>query len=94
MARFGEWRSASRLVADVPVRMPDQVPMAIVVRRLARVRGIDRLDAEQAADPAKDAADRTPNHRTNRAGGLAPHCGAVGGAIGNTLSLGRNRGGQ
>jgi hypothetical protein len=82
------------MAVDVPVRVPDEVPVAIVAWRFARVRGVDRLNAEQAADPAEDAANRAPDHRADRPGGVGSDCSAVSRTIGNTLGLGRNRGGQ
>jgi hypothetical protein len=68
--------------------------MAIIVRRLAWVSGVGRLDAKQAADPAEDATNRNPNHRANRTGSLGAHGSAVRRTIGNSLSLSRDRGGQ
>lgn len=81
-------------MADVTVGVPDPPAMAIVMRRLARVGGIDWLRSEQAPDSAEDTADRAPDHRANRPGSLGAYCGTMGRPFGNTLSLGRHRGGQ
>jgi hypothetical protein len=82
------------VVAEVAIRVPDQVVVPIVVHRLGFSSRIGRLNAKQAADSTDDAANRNPDNSADRSGGLGPHCGAMGGTIWNALGMSRNRGGQ
>jgi hypothetical protein len=76
-------------VMNVPVGMPDVMPVTIDGRRGFRIGG--RTNAEQAAYTAEHAADRTTYNRTNWACGLGADGKPMRNPIGNALGLRRKR---
>jgi len=72
-------------VVNVTIRMANAV--AIRVRFLSRIGGIAGSDAEHAVDTADDATDRSADDRSDGAGRVVAHIGAMGDAVGNALRL-------
>ena len=80
------------MMPDVPVAVSDVVPVPVIVRRLARIRCVDRPGAEQAIDTADDTANNAADHAANRSGGLGPHRRPMSSAIGDALGMSSDRG--